>query len=115
MRRLILVFTIAGALVLGACGASDGADDTGLDTSEQVRADDPDAPNPALALTSAAREVADITDADALDTEMVLTAMVVIAADGDLEAAIAAGIIGEAEAEAALRVLEADSFAEFLD
>lgn len=44
-----------------------------------------------------------------LDAEQVITATVLIASGGDLEAAIEAGIVGEAEAEAALSALESGS------
>lgn len=44
-----------------------------------------------------------------LDIEHVVTAAVLIISGGDLEAAITAGLIGEAEAEAAIAALESGS------
>lgn len=117
IRRLTT--TIAAIAILAtACGGSAG--------SEPAAVADPSAATDATSTTtittpviaSAARDVGpaiEDTTPD-LDPEGIVAATVLIASGGDLEAAIAAGIVGEAEAEAALQALEdrrgADLFAD---
>lgn len=117
MRRILLL--VLAALALGACGGSSPAvDESGVVTSADESTTGIEAPDTALPDTSAAREVAEAPEADAvdeLDAEAVVAATLLIASGGDLEAAIDAGIIGEAEAEAALAALEAGSVAGVLD
>lgn len=52
---------------------------------------------------------------DDVSNEGVLAAAVIILSDGDLEAAIAEGLVTEAEAEAALLALETDTLSEYAD
>ena len=114
MRRILLL--VLASLTLGACGGSSPTvDESGIVTSADESTTEADAPETALPDTSAAREVAELPDADELDAEAIVAATVLIASGGDLEAAIDAGIIGEAEAEAALAALEAGSVAGVLD
>lgn len=117
MRRVLLL--VLAALALGACGgASPTVDESGIVTSADEPTTEVDAPDAALPDTSAAREVAETPESEAvdeLDAEAIVAATVLIASGGDLEGAIDAGIIGEAEAEAALAALEAGSVAGVLD
>jgi hypothetical protein len=60
-------------------------------------------------------ELADESIPDGLDPEGVIAATMLIASGGDLEAAISAGLVTEAEAEAALTVLETGDASSILD
>ena len=60
-------------------------------------------------------ESADESAPDGLDPEGVIAATMLIASGGDLEAAISAGLVTEAEAEAALTVLETGDASSILD
>lgn len=117
MRRHLIG---AGVLALALAGCGAGAEPTASEpippstTTLAVVSD----LTPTLPLIGegVAREVAPLPDAEPeLDAEQIVTAMVVIASGGDLEAAITAGIVGEAEAEAALVALEAGSIDDLFD
>ncbi|MCB0991808.1 MAG: hypothetical protein KDB16_12565 [Acidimicrobiales bacterium] len=82
-----------------SAGATEGE---GLDIPVALpREDDSPASEPADSETPEAAE-----PADSLTDEGVLAAAVIILSDGDLEGAIADGVVSEAEAEAALAAIE---------
>jgi len=127
-RRSTSMF-VAAALVLGACtsGASGSITDPAADVSSSSTVQP--APTQATTPTSAAVQATttsvavpdlETVELTALPTAVsaalaageitndgVLAAAVIIVSDGDLETAIADGIVSEAEADAAISALEA--------
>ena len=87
-------------VVASACGGGQQVDETAPDSPDEID----------TTADAAERSVGDqvVINAD-LDLEGVVAAALLVASGGDLEAAIAAGLIGEAEAEAALDALERGS------
>lgn len=114
MHRMIAI--AVAALLVAGCGSGD--EPTLNEPTPTTSTSAPvEAPPPTPSITEGiAREVAPEPEPVAeLDTEGVLAATLLIASGGDLEAAITAGIIGEAEAEAALAALETGSILDVLD
>ncbi|NOX29407.1 MAG: hypothetical protein GXP35_05070 [Actinobacteria bacterium] len=127
-RRSISMF-VAAALVLSACtsGASGSTTDPAADAGDSSAVQP--APTQATTQTSAAGQATttsvavpnvETIELTALPTQVsaalaageitndgVLAAAVIIVSDGDLETAIADGIVTEAEADAAISALEA--------
>ncbi len=118
MRRLI--GPLLAVVLLAGCGSGDAPtlSEPAASATTAAPAELPEPTVPAIT-EGAAREVAPepepVVEAEpGLDAEQILTATVLIASGGDLEAAITAGLIGEAEAEAALRALESGSIDDLL-
>ena len=119
MRRPLITI---GMLVLALAGC--GANDETVATEPPPPSTTTQAPTSDLTPTlpligeGVAREVAPLPAEESeleLDAEQIVTAMVLIASGGDLEAAITAELIGEAEAEAALAALETGSIEGLFD
>ncbi|MEM9464405.1 MAG: hypothetical protein AAGA90_03485 [Actinomycetota bacterium] len=115
-RRLIPVVVML--TLFAGCGSEAGPE-LAEPTPTTTTLAEPDPPPTTMPTVtdSVAREVApepEPVPEPELDAEQILTATVLIASGGDLEAAITSGIIGEAEAEAALRALESGSIDDLL-
>jgi hypothetical protein len=116
-RLAVTILAALLALTVAGCGSSNTPTVAEPPAAPTTTVAEPAATTttlPAVGL-GVAREVAPIVEPVVeLDTEQVVTAAVLIASGGDLEAAIIAGLIGEAEAEAALRALETGAIEDLL-
>ena len=117
MKRLVPIAVMA--LVMTACGSADVPElsEPAETTSTTLVVETTTTTLPVIA-EGIAREVAPaIVEpvTPGLDAEQVLTATVLIVSGGDLEGAITAELIGEAEAEAALAALETGSLDDLFD
>ena len=101
--RTRVAVVVAMLVVASACGGEAARTDTTGDVVPVTTITDgePGATGEAVGRTVAAHDDLDMAD--------VVAAALLIAGGGDLEAAIAAGLVGEAEADAALDALERGS------
>ena len=113
-----LLAVIATATLLGACGSSDSTPpDVAAEEAPRLVETTTTTSVPVAAEPS---EPADdpfdpmIPEPEPLDQGGIVTAVVLIAGGGDLEAAILEGVVTEAEAEAALLALESGTLDELL-
>lgn len=111
-----VAFVLAAVLVLTGCGG--GSPDAPAGPAEHAMAETavPEPLETTVERTVDEHEpIGDTVDPVVeLDLEDVVAAALLVASGGDLDAAIAAGLIGEAEADAALDALERGSLDEVL-